>query len=335
MKNELVRRPEANIGGMFRIQRDLAVLTRDAVLRRSPLKPDKLDLMIDLYRAAQGATDFADNEGFISFRTLQTSLMVSQSQAWRQVSDGEQRGWIKTAAGEEGGHGNARRAHITEEGITMMKPVLDRLKQLAENFFEGVSEMDRITHFRVTQHIRQQLRPYPIDAGASGIQALENVLAVKRACKELVPLIKQIVLANSSLTLERADILVDLHGAWKLGWDDPLADDEGFVRFERLQFSLVHSQTITQILLSRRVRDLEQQRLLETKKRKEEQKYLGKSDGMRITDSGVVLIAPVWERYKEFAKEMLENVESKDRETHIGVNDHILQKLRPAWTRLL
>lgn len=335
---EWTRGPEVNLGGILRVRRDLAEAIRNVVVAGVDVGLDKFDLLLDLFRAAKGlGYPVADPEGFVTFRALQISLVSSQSQVSRQINELVGTHWAEVRQTKRGQahHGNSLRAHISGDGQRVMQQVWERLRALGENVFESVSPSDRAVHYHVNQTIRAKLRPiYRIDGYNVSTHPVDNILSILKASRELIPVINRFVLTDFPRSLEEADILVDLYGAWKLRWPDPRADGEGFVTFENLRVSLVHSQTLSQILVSRRARQLAEQGLLHIQKRNEDQKYLGKSDGLRITNAGIETIAPVWEKYKELAASLLGGVLPKSRQTHWSVNESVLQRLRPAWSTL-
>jgi len=336
---KLVRGPESNLGSALRVRRDLAQAIRNVVLTNAALAPDKFELLLDLFRADRHlGFPFVDDEGFVTLRALGLSLGRSQSHISRQVQDLKLKGWVEVDEVKKGEahHGNSLRAHLSNEGKRIMEPVWAQLQVLGSMAFDQTSSSDRQTHFEVNQSIRQKLRSiYRIDGNEKSTHPLDNILSINKLCNEIMPAMRRFVLAGKPLGLEEADILVDLYGAWRLHWPDPRADREGFVGFDGLLLSLVHTQTASRVLLSRRIREMEEQGRVSIRKSKEDQKYLGRNDGVRITAQGETEIIPIWEKYKALASKLLEGVSSVDREIHLSVNEAVLQRLRPAWTSLI
>ncbi len=151
----------------------------------------------------------------------------------------------------------------------------------------------------------------------------------------MTPRVKERLLEGTDLTLERADILVGLYGAMKFDWLDPRSDEEGLVTFKPLQASSVHSESSSQVIFSRRTRDLEGQDWIEIRKAKPDQKYLGKNDRFHITGKGILIIEPVWNKYRELTEDLMQHVPPRMRLVHSQVNQTLLLKLQPAWAKLL
>lgn len=156
------------------------------------------------------------------------------------------------------------------------------------------------------------------------VRVIGSIFRVRR---DLTSLVKKHVLPGSGLTLEEADLLMDLFGAAQLGWTDPAADRDGFVNFTALKASLVHSAAA----LSRRVAALEQSELLERRKMGKpasETKVDRRSPSLRITPTGVERIKPVYERYAELCGRLLVDVPSDVRRTMLQTNERLMEKAR-------
>ena len=141
-------------------------------------------------------------------------------------------------------------------------------------------------------------------------------------------LIKKHVLAGSGMTLEEADLLMDLFGAAKLGWDDPAADKDGFVAFADLKASLVHSAAA----LSRRVAALGKAGMLEARKLHEITPHIEKADrrslALRITPEGVKRIEPVYARHVKLCERLLNDVPMNVRQIILETNERLMEKAR-------
>ena len=48
----------------------------------------------------------------------------------------------------------------------------------------------------------------------------------------------------------------------------------------------------------------------------------------------MLVIEPVWNKYKELAEDLMQDVPSSLRLIHAEVNEALLLKLQPAWARL-
>ncbi|MHC1767356.1 MAG: hypothetical protein AB9869_24275 [Verrucomicrobiia bacterium] len=156
------------------------------------------------------------------------------------------------------------------------------------------------------------------------VRVIGSIFRVRR---DLTLLIKKHILPGCELTLEEADLLMDLFGAAKLGWSDPAADERGFVTFAALKASLVHSAAV----LSRHVAALQKVGLLETRKLHElapDAKGDRRSLALRITPKGVERIEPVYERYGELCERLLGDVPADVRRTMLQTNERLMEKAR-------
>ena len=153
--------------------------------------------------------------------------------------------------------------------------------------------------------------------------------SIFRLRRDLVKVIKDSVIIGSGLTLESADLLLDLYGARELGWDDPKADREGFVTFGDLKNSLVHSQA----LLSRRIAELHLADFVEVRKTNESpsrsaQKIDAKSKSARITPKGIRQITPIYEKYQQLCERVLHDFSHEKRVRMLTFNETIMATLR-------
>jgi DNA-binding MarR family transcriptional regulator len=152
--------------------------------------------------------------------------------------------------------------------------------------------------------------------------------SIFRLRRDLTLMIKKHVLPSSGMTLEEADLLLDLYGAAKLGWDDPAADHDGFVAFAELKASLIHSAAS----LSRRVAALGRAGLLEVRKLHEITPRAEKSDrrslALRITPEGIKRIEPVYARHAKLCERLLSDVPVAVRQTILQTNERLMEKAR-------
>jgi DNA-binding MarR family transcriptional regulator len=162
---------------------------------------------------------------------------------------------------------------------------------------------------------------------AVGVHPIRVIGSIFRVRRDLTLLIKKHVLPGAGLTLEEADLLMDLFGAAKLRWNDPAADEEGFVAFAAVKASLVHSAAA----LSRRVAALQQAGLLEARKLHKitrDAKTDRRSLALRITPVGVKRIEPVYRRYAELCERLLKDIPEDDQRAVLRVNEQLMEKSR-------
>jgi hypothetical protein len=162
---------------------------------------------------------------------------------------------------------------------------------------------------------------------ANSHRAVRVIGSVFRLRRDLVPHVKQMVRNASSLTLEEADMLLDLYGAKELKWDDPKADDQGYVLFGDLKNSLVHGA-----LLTRRVAALQSAGLVERKKTSElagpNTKRDRKSKSVRISEKGLQVARVIYEKYSGFCERLLKEVPVADAEALLRTNELLMKKLQ-------
>jgi hypothetical protein len=171
----------------------------------------------------------------------------------------------------------------------------------------------------------QKYRIDPADGEFHPVRAIGSLFRLRR---DLAVLIKKSVLKGSNLTLDQADILIDLYGAWRLRWNDPPADPEGYVSFGNLKVSLVH----TSATLSRRLDELKAAGLVEVnpvahraggsktadKKRK----------AARITPGGEKKVVPIWEKYLRLCENLMEGFPLNDQIRMWRMNETLMKKIR-------
>ena len=330
-----------NLGGILRVCRDLLKPIR-GVAAGSGLSWDKAELLLELWRVADGIGDFKpDAEGFVTFNELRESLVNSQPYVSRRIKGvaAKDKQWVEVRESKAGEahHANSHCVRISKQGMAVIKPVWQHLRELASDLFGGIPLTDRRVHLQVNQRMLHKIRAYRYEALQKSAPAgpLENIITTLKVRRELMtPRIEARLLDGTDLTLERADILVDLYGALKWDWSDPRADAEGFVTLKQLRASSVQGESSSQVLFSRRIRDLEGQGRIEIRKGKPDQTYLGENDRFRITEKGILVIAPVWNKYQELAEDLMEDIPLRMRLVHSQVNEKLLRKLQPPWARL-
>lgn len=168
-------------------------------------------------------------------------------------------------------------------------------------------------------------------ARSSAPHPVRNLASIFVTRRDLLRPIRDSVLAGCDLSLEQADILVELHGVRHLGWTEPESSGEGFVRFQALLDGLVHEVG----MFSRRIATLEQAGLLETRKACQvpELAKVGlhrSTQVARITPAGRRKIAPVWDRYLQLAERLLAKVPAAKLQAHYEVSQAIRAEIKLA-----
>lgn len=148
----------------------------------------------------------------------------------------------------------------------------------------------------------------------TGPQAAKIIGSIFRARRDLVSMIKRQVLSGMGVTLEQADLLVDLYGARRLGWPEPKAIEGGWVTFSALKESLVHARE----LLTRRLKELGGAGWVEIEAvKKDEAKKEGvdsKSKKVRILADGEAKAKEIYDRYGRACLELINRLPADVRE---------------------
>jgi len=170
-----------------------------------------------------------------------------------------------------------------------------------------------------------------LQSSAAGAEAAATIGTIFRVRRDLVMLIKQRVIPGTGVTLEQADLLLDLYGAAKLGWTDPKPIKGGWVTYAALNDSLVHARE----LLTRRLSDLQQAGLVEVAPvPKYEAKALGidsKSKKARILLKGEQIAKETYDRYCRVCLDLLNRLPEDLRAQAQNVrqfNEAIIEALR-------
>jgi len=140
-----------------------------------------------------------------------------------------------------------------------------------------------------------------IAAEITAPEAVSIIGMVFRVRRDLVSLVKERVLASTGLTLEEADVLLDLYGSTELGWPDPpaMATGSKWVTLADLQKSVANESAP---LVSRRIAELKQKKYVAqiTRVTKAEAKNLGvnaKSKKVCLTPAGVQKGEEIYRKY--------------------------------------
>jgi len=132
--------------------------------------------------------------------------------------------------------------------------------------------------------------------------------------------------AGSGFSVEEADLLVSLHGARALDWDDLKHDKDGFVAFNHLEKFLVHNPS----LLSRRITKLARAKppLVQVENVDPASGLHFNAKRVRITDAGMKQIEPVWKRYRQMSATLLKDIPQSHLKAHQSVNQQICKRIR-------
>lgn len=160
-----------------------------------------------------------------------------------------------------------------------------------------------------------------------------------RVRRDLLKPLKREVLLGTDLTVETADLLLDLLAIRQRAKDGDtggLADEAGFVPMASLKDDLVEVDA----LLSRRVRELAEKGWVEVRTPHNRQErganavpLHGRSLLVGITDAGVAEAEPIRERYELLASQLLTGVSNADLAAHRRVSVHVSARIRELFGR--
>src|SRR5713101_8464975 len=163
----------------------------------------------------------------------------------------------------------ARRTRSAWPSLELTASMWEHYQRLAEKILQGVPPEQRLKHYLVCQSVCAQVRPADYLEQMRPNQAPEpadNLILLFKMARDVRKSIVEDVLAGTNLTLERADLLVILFLAHAARHKKvPAESGSGFVPLANIRNSLVHSISPSKFLLSRWLRDLESQGLVEEK----------------------------------------------------------------------
>ena len=218
---------------------------------------------------------------------------------------------------------------ITSTGETIASEVWAEFSWLANRLLGGIRDGDLRSHAGVCHHICQNTVALetPPSTQPGDWDRATSIRAVLEATAGLRNPLIQRTLADTKLTLERADVLVNLFLAHELPARDGM--EPGFVSVAELRRSLVHSMSNSRFLLShwlaemKRIDQSPRARQSEGHGCLEVMDYGKLRKQVRITDKGIELIRPVWERYERFAEDVMRGIQDAElvafREVNIAI----------------
>jgi DNA-binding MarR family transcriptional regulator len=113
-----------------------------------------------------------------------------------------------------------------------------------------------------------------------------------------------------------------------MGWTDPSADADGYVPFAEIKRSLVHSAAA----LSRRIADLRADGYVEIRKASAAKGAGAAVDKrqmvVRITNSGIDKIRPVYEKWCRLCENLLRDIPSDDARALLRINESLIKRIR-------
>lgn len=169
--------------------------------------------------------------------------------------------------------------------------------------------------------------PRPKSSPRTLPQPVKNIGTLLEARAQIMRAFPDQVLKSVGLSLEMAEILVELRNAVEFSNWRPQADEAGYLTRKQLQEARVHDAS----LLTRRLTGLEELGLLEIKKAKEvpgsDPNLHGNTLLIRLTAVGKKRIRPVWDRYEAFCNSLTEGIPATKLAAHEAVNREISAKL--------
>jgi DNA-binding MarR family transcriptional regulator len=326
--------PVDNLVSTYVARRELLPLLVDRLLVGVGLTFEEAELMLELFGPWKlgWRVPPCDPEGYVIQKALESVLMNSQPHVSRRVGKLEQKGYV--VAKRVARSGILRKAHkvrLTQPGLELTASIWKNYKRLAEKILQGVPPEQRLKHYLVCQSVCAQVRPGDYLEQIRPNQAPEpadNLILLFKMARDVRQAIVQDVLGGTNLTLERADLLVILFLAHAAGNKKvPGESGSGFVPLANIRNSLVHSISPSKFLLSRWLRDLASQGLVE------EKSLDGTRKAARLSAKGLDATAPILRKYFALAKDLLRDILPEDRLAHIETNNAIVQAVQPYGKR--
>src|SRR5689334_14806057 len=125
---------------------------------------------------------------------------------------------------------------------------------------------------------------------------VSNLGSIFRIRRDLMEPIKNVVLGDSVLSLDQADLLIELY-CTKTGVGEMRPDQDGFVTFKQVENSLLNSQPH----ISRRMKEMAEENWVAIREFKKGHRHHGNSHGVRLTESGFKIIEPIWLKFQKLA----------------------------------
>lgn len=156
---------------------------------------------------------------------------------------------------------------------------------------------------------------------ACPLPPLWNLASLFPLWRELLAPINEFVIGESPYSKEALDFLLNLYGAKVLGWKELSPSADGSVLLIDIERELMERQPY----LTRRIDSLKG--LVVKAKATPRNGRGGNVKSVVITQAGVRVIQPIWDRYRELSECLLEGVSISDRMAHYRVNRAIREKM--------
>lgn len=320
--------PVDNLVSTYVARRELLPVLVDRLLVSAGLTFEEAELMLELFGPWKLGWRFptCDPDGYVTLKALETVLVNSQPHVSRRVGKLAQKGYVGSKrVARSGILSKAQKVRLTQGGQQLITSIWANYKNLAEKILQDVSAEKRLGHYRVCQSGCARIRPGDfLEQPNQAPEPVDNLLMVFKMARDVRKPIVEDVLVGTNVSLERADLLVILFLAHPAGAGKvPHHSRSGFVPLATIRDSMVHSISPSKFLLSRWLRDLKSQGLVE------ETALDAKRKAARLTAKGVDTAEPILRKYSTLAKDLLLNVPLEDRLAHLQTNDAIVQAVQP------
>jgi len=322
--------PTETLVSTYVARRELLPVLVERVLASAGLAFEEAELMLELFGPWKlgWRVPGCDPEGYVAQKTLQQTLVNSQGYVSRRVGQLSKKGYVVTKrAARSGILSKAQKVRLSQSAQALMATTWENYKRLAKVILEGVPAKQRLKHYLVCQKVCARIRPVDFLGQTPPTEAPEPAesmrMLFKMARDVRTPIVEE-VLAGTNVSLERADFLVILllaHPA-HIG-KAASAAQTGFVPLATIRDSMVHSISPSKFLLSRWLRDLKGQGLVE------ERALDAKRKSIRLTTKGLEATAPILRKYFELATDLVGDIAPEDRTAHYRTNFAIVDALQP------
>src|SRR5215471_6565913 len=322
--------PVETLVSTYVARRELLPVLVEQVLASAGLAFAEAELMLELFGPWKlgWTVPPCDAEGYVTQKALEKVLINSQSYVSRRVGQLTNRGYISIKrAGRTGLLSKAQKVRLSQSARELMGSIWENYQRLAGVILRGVPAEQRLKHYLVCQKVCARIRPVDFLGQTGPSEAPEPAESLRMLFKMARDVCKPLgeeVLAGTNVSLERADFLVILllaHPA-HIGKAASVFPS-GFVPLVTIRDSMVHSISPSKFLLSRWLRELESQGLVE------EKPLDAKRKAARLTAKGVQSTAPILQKYFELAKDLVGDIASEDRIAHYQTNFAIVRAVQP------
>jgi hypothetical protein len=319
--------PLAHLITIYVARRDLVpVLKREVLDGERDVTIEEAIILFDFYRAQTGemSTLSIDSQRFATLKQIELTQVLSQQQVHRRVAQLllEGRGYLENKVPRT--KTGPMEVRLTDKGVAFAQQYWTRCKKFASAILATTNASQLSFHLSVNFNMQQRIHGWAVPRPVPSSEAApaENLMSILLTAKDIRLAIEDsVVLPEDKLSVERADLLVFLHGS------------PGFRSFGEIERSLVHSFSPSRHLISRWVGQMgpEGDGYVETRPLVPG----GKRMAAAITKKGTTKVEAILRRYHRLAEMLIDGIPEQEREAHLLVNRTISDSIKPRLKDLI